>query len=787
MLTLHRKLWRDLADMKGQVAAIAVVIAAGVMTLIIAVSSLDSIRLSKERFYTSHEFADLFVSLTRAPDHLQASLANIPGVARAETRVVAPLRLAVDGDERPIRGLMISLPEGQQPMLNRLSLVSGRLPDSGRSDEVVVSASFAEAHGLEPGDRFRAIIRGREQALTLSGTALSPEFVYQVAPGDLLPDYERFAVVWMNRRALANAFAMDGAFNAALFRLQDDAVAASVIEQIDLLLARYGGLGAHDRHDVISHRMLSEEIAQLRVTAVVLPALFLGVSAFLLSVLMGRIVTTQRQQIAVIKAFGYHDHELALHYALLTLLMVAIGVALGGGLGWWASDAMARLYADYFRFPETVTRIQPRVIGLGLLVSLLAAGLGTWRAVVAAVRLAPAEAMRPPPPPVFQSGWLDRSRLGRWLAQTTRIALRNLLRHPLKSGLTALGVGLSGALLLLGSYQFGAVSHVIDLQYRLVMTMDTHVQFSEPTPLRVREEIAALPGVLAIETYRQAPVRLSHGRRTERTALLGLEPDGPLRGLVDRQERPIRLPDEGLFMTRFLADQLELQVGDPVEIQLLDGAQRELTLPLAGVFDEPFGVSAYMAREALNTLLREGPAVSGAWLLTDPEQRDALQQRLWEAPRVAGIGRIGAGEDGISDYLDDTVLSLMGILLLLAGSIAFALVYNNARIAFAERMRELATLRVLGFGRWQVAWVLIAEVVVLTLLALPLGFAFGTLFAWLLSLAFSMDMLRVPFHITPFSYAFSAAGVIAAASLSVLMIARRLYRLDMVSSLKSVE
>ena len=787
MLTLYRKLWRDLSGMKGQVAAIAVVIAAGVMTLMISVSSLDSIRLSKERFYASHEFADLFVNLTRAPDHLQASLADIPGVARAETRVVAPLRLAVDGDERPIRGLAISLPDGQQPLLNQLSLVSGRLPEVGRSDEVVVSAPFAEAHGLKPGDAFRAIIRGREQRLTLSGTALSPEFIYQVAPGDLLPDYERFAVVWMNRRALANAFAMDGAFNSVLFSLQSGARPEPVIEAIDWQLARYGGLGAHDRQDVISHRMLSEEIAQLQVTSVVLPALFMGVSAFLLSVLMGRIVTTQRQQIAVIKAFGYHNGELAMHYALLTLLIVAIGVALGGGLGWWASDAMARLYAEYFRFPETVTRIQPRVIALGLLVSLLAAGLGTWRAVMAAIRLAPAEAMRPPPPPVFSSGWLDRSRWGRWLAQSTRIALRNLLRHPLKSGLTALGVGLSGALLLLGSYQFGAVSHVIDLQYRLVMTMDTHVRFTDPTPLRVREELAALPGVLAIETYRQAPVRLSHGHFSERSVILGLDPGGPLRGLIDRQQQPISLPEEGLFMTRFLADQLGLQVGDQVEVEWLEGAQGQVVVPLAGLFDEPFGVSSYMARASLNALLREGPTVSGAWLLTDPLERDALQQHLWQAPRVASIGRIGAAEDGISDYLEDTVLSLMAVLLLLAGSIAFALVYNNARIAFAERMRELATLRVLGFGRWQVAWVLVAEVVVLTLLAVPLGFAFGTLFAWLLSLAFSMDMLRVPFHITPFSFAFSAAGVMAAASLSVLMIARRLYQLDMVSSLKSVE
>jgi putative ABC transport system permease protein len=787
MRTLHRKLLRDLAGMKGQIAAIAVVMAAGVMTLILAVTSLDSIRLSMERFYSSYQFADLFASVTRAPDTLIERLREIEGINLVETRVVAPLRLEVPGYADPVRGHVHSIPDGRQPLLNRLHLVTGSLPEAGHSDQVLVSQPFAQAHGLEVGDRLSAIIRGRHETLTVIGVALSPEFVYQVSPTDLLPDYERYAVLWMNRRALGHAFGMDGAFNSMLASVQTGADPDGVIERIDRLLAPYGGIGAHDRDDLMSHRMLTEEIAQLRVMSVVLPGIFMGVSAFLLSVLMGRIVSTQRQQIAVIKAFGYFDSDLAVHYALLTGLIVAVGVALGIVLGSWAGDAMAALYAEYFRFPETITRLQARVIVLAAMVSAFAAGLGTFRAVAAAVRLPPAEAMRPPAPAQFRQSAFDRSRAGRWLAQTTRIMLRNVSRHPLKSGMTVVGIALSGSLLLVGSYQFNAVSHMVDLQYREVMKMDAHVTFIEPTSARVLSEIRALPGVQYAEGYRSVPVRLKNGHRSERTAILGLPEAPALRGLIDAELRPVTLPPEGLFMTRYLVDELGLSLGDRVEVEVLEGHRRIIEIPLAGALDEPLGVSGYMNLAALNSIMREGPALSGAWLMLDRDRREELYERLWEAPRVAGIGLISESEDGLREYMEDTVLVMMTILLVLAGSITFALVYNNARIAFAERSRELATLRVLGFSRGQVGWVLVGEVALLTAIAIPLGWLLGTGFSWLLSLAFDMDMLRVPFHITHQTYAFSAAGVLLASSLSVILIVRRLRTLDMVSALKSIE
>lgn len=787
MRALHRKLLRDFVGLKGQMAAIGVVIAAGVMTLLISLSTLDALQLTRARYYQDYKFADVFADLKRAPDGLIERLREIPGIDYLETRVRAPVRIDVAGFADPVRGDAVSIPDGSQPELNRLHIREGRLPLAGRSDEVAVSEPFARAHGLRPGDSLRAIIRGGYEELTIVGIALSPEFVYQVGPADLLPDHARYAVLWMNRRALANAFAMEGAFNNVVLTLHAGTSEQRVIEALDLLLDRYGGVGAYGREDQNSHRFLSEEIDQLRVMASILPTIFLGVAAFLLHVLMNRIIRLQREQIAVLKAFGYSNAAIGAHYAMLTGTIVLVGSVAGAVLGQWAGEALAGVYEEYFQFPELITRFQPRLVLLAVGVAGGSATAGTFAAVRSAVKLPPAEAMRPPPPERYRRGWIESSAAGRLLGQPTRIIIRNLSRHPLKSTFSIAGIALSASLLLVGSFQFGAVEGLIDTQYRLVLNMDVDVVLTDPVSERAVTELRHLPGVRYVEGYRSAPVRLVSGTSDYRTAIVGTEAGSTMRRLLDRENVPVVLPEEGLFLTRYLADYLGVGIGESVQVEILEGRRETVRATLAGVVDEPVGVSGYMERRALNRMLKEGPSISGAWLLTDPAEQASLYRELWELPSVAGIGTVAEAARNIRDYMKDTVLIFMGILLVLAGSIAFAVVYNNARITFAERARELATLRVLGFTRGEVAWILVGEIGILTAVAIPAGWGIGIAFAWTLNHAMAMDIFRIPFVMTARPLAFSAGGVVVASTLALLLMIRRLFRLDMVSALKSVE
>lgn len=785
MRAINRKLIRDILSFKGQIAAISVVTGAGVMVLILFVTTLDAIKHSRDRYYQLYNFAHVFSDIKRAPERVSELIREIPGVNIVETRVQGAVRLSVEDFDDPVQGLIISIPDGRQPLLNRLHLREGFMPESMQANHVVVSEPFAKAHDLRTGHTLEAIIKGRMETLTISGIAISPEFVYQIGPADLIPDYKRFTILWMNRGSLDGAFGMDGAFNNLILSLQAGADEKMVIDAVDHVLGPYGSIGAFGRRDQTSNRFLEEELSQLRIMTIVLPAIFLGVSAFLLNVLMARIIRTQRQQIALLKAFGYSNAEICIHFLLLTTLIVCIGAFIGVGLGAWSADGISDLYAEYFRFPEMRFGLQPWTIILAVTVAFGAGFLGTFRAVVQAVRQAPAEAMRPPGPERFTRGFIEGSIFGRIFSQPSRIIFRNLSRYRFKSLMSILGIGLSGSLLLLGSYQFGSVNHMLDIQYRLVQQMDVHIRFNEQVSLNARAELLVLPGVHYVETYRSVPTRLRHKRSEYRTSIMGMEKNPNLRIILGPDHKPVSPPDEGLLMTLYLADYLGASVGDFIQVEIMEGHRRSLEIPLAGIVDEPIGISTYMSRGTLNAIMREGPAISGAWLLTDKTRHGELFDKLWDMPQVAGISLISRDESNIRDYIQDTVLIFMAILLLLAGSISFAVVYNNARVAFAERVRELATLRVLGFTRAEVAWILIGEIGLITFLSIPLGWAMGTGFAFLLNKSLSTDLFRLPFTVGPDIYAFSTGGVLLASALSTAFIARKLRQLDMVLALKT--
>jgi putative ABC transport system permease protein len=784
---LNKKLLRDAKSLWGQLSAIVMVLGAGVMTLVVSVGTVDALKATQAEFYEAMAFGEIFVDLKRAPNHVAADLLEIPGIRQLETRIQAPIRISVLGFSDPIRGLMISIPDGAQPNLSQLYLREGRLPQAQQGHEIVVSDGFAIAHGLGVGDQVGAIVQGQMQQLTITGIALSPEFIYQRSPTDLFPDPLRYGVFWINRQALENLYGMQGAFNQAVMTHQSDASLHAVIDAIDQQLKPYGGRGAYGRDVHMSHRFLSEEIRQLNIMGIALPIIFLGVAAFLLNVLISRLLTQQSQDIAMLKAFGYSARAIGAHYSQLTAAIVLVGVAIGTALGTWSSGAMAQLYLDFFRFPSMEVGVGPLLVFQALVITGFAAFVGTWRVIYRVMRLAPAKAMQPPTPTAFKKGWLEALGTLKGLSQPKRIIIRNLARHRYKATLSILGIALSGALLLVGSYQFAATDQLLDVQFRLIEKADLRVVFTQPTHESALTELSHLPGALHAEGFRQVPIRLIRGHQTHRTGLLGIHNRTSLYALLDQRQRMIQLPDEGLVLSAYLAAQMSLSIGDAVWIEVMEGAQPILQTVVVDTVDDWVGVSAYMSQPALNRLLGEGPIINGAWLLVDGVERQMLFDQLWEMPGVAGVGVIHLAESQIRAFIRDSILVMMGVLLLMAGGIAFGVIYNNARLSFSERAREIATLRVLGYTRQEVAFILIGEIALLTVIAIPIGWAIGALMAQALTQTFSVEIMRIPFVITKEAYALSALGIVLASIASTALILPRLQRLNMVMALKTVE
>jgi putative ABC transport system permease protein len=784
---LTRKLLRDLWHMRGQALAIAMVIAGGVATWIISYSTIDSLELTQAAFYRENRFAEVFATLKRAPESLEDSIAAIPGVAAVETRTVTQATLEVAGFDDPATGLMVSIPDQGEARLNRLYLRNGRLPAPRAESEAVVSEPFAEAHGLHAGDTLAAIINGRRQRLTLVGIGLSPEYIYQIRPGDLFPDYQRYAILWMREEPLSAAQGTKDAFNNVVLALDQGAEEKDAIERLDRLLKPYGGTGAYGRDDQMSHQYLSQEVKQLKSSAGIVPIIFLGVAAFLLNVVIARTVDQQRDQVAVLKAFGYANRAIGLHYAGLILLIVAVGAVPGVLAGAWAGNGLARLYSQFFRYPYLHYVLAPKVVVSGVGIAAAAALLGALRAVRKASRLPPAEAMRPEPPAVYRPTLIERAGLQRWFDQPTRMVLRHIERKPGKSVLSVLGIAMAGAILMVGGFQKDAIDYMIDVQFGLAQREDLTVTFTEPTARKALFELARLPGVFRAEPFRAVPVELRAGHRTYRTAIRGFENRSELHRALSADLRPIELPPEGLLLTDHLGDKLGVKPGDWITVEVQEGAQPVRQVRVAGLVSEFIGIAAYMRLDALNRMMQEGPLVSGAFLAVDRNRQGQIFDALKARPRVAGTAIREVAIRTFYETMGETLLIFALVNTVLAGSIAFGVVYNSARITLSETGRELASLRVLGFTRGEVAYILIGELGVITLTAIPAGFFIGYEFCRLISENLTSDLYRVPLVIEPGTYGFSAAVVLGASVISALLMARNLYHLDLVAVLKTRE
>lgn len=784
---LTKMLLRDLWKMRGQIMAAALVVACGIGSLVATRGTYQSLLEARANYYEANRFADVFAHLKRAPEALAEDIRRIPGVAQVRTRIVADVMLDVPGLAEPATGRLVSIPERRTPMLNDLQLVRGHYVTPGSADQVLVSEAFARANKLEVGDKVGAVLHGRWKELAVVGIALTPEFVYEVGSGMLFPDNKRFGVLWMAREAMGPAFDMDGAFNDVALSLAAGAREQEVILALDGLLRRYGGLSAYARSEQLSHRFLEDELGEIRIMTTFIPSLFLGVAAFLLYVVLSRLVATQRTEIGLLKAFGRTNLRVGLHYLLLAMATVGIGLVVGLPLGVYLGGVFVDVYKDYFHFPNLYFVVRPELLLLATGVSVLAAAGGAITSVWRAVSLPPAEAMRPEPPAKFRAGVLERGGVARRLPASLRMIARNLARKPLKALLAVIGIAFSIGLMLVGQFILDGANHMMAVQFEHVQRDDVTVLYNEPRASRATQEIAGLQGVLRAESFRVVPAWFRYENRSKRIEVTGLLPDHDLRQLLDENLWPVQLPREGLLLSAKLAEILGVSPGNVVTMEVLEGARTEHQVPVAGLVDEMLGLNAYMDGRALARLLREDDSTSGAYLRVQSDQAAQVYAQLKRMPAVAGVAVSSAMLAGLRETLERTFSFFSFVLVIFSCVIIGGMVYNSLRIALSERGNELASLCVLGFTQREVSFLLLGEQALLMLLAIPLGLAIGYGLCAALVPVFDRELFRLPLVLDKWSYVYPVVAALFAATVSSWLVARRIKHLDLIAVLKTRE
>jgi putative ABC transport system permease protein len=786
MTALHRKLLRDLWLLRGPALAIGLVMASGVATFVMSLSTLSTLYRTQSAYYERYRFADVFIRVKRAPETLAQRLSEIPGVMRAQTRIVQYVNLDLPMMSEPATGRLLSLPDRGTPVLNGLHVKTGRWPEPERVNEVLVSDGFAAAHRLQPGDRIRAILNGRRQEMRIVGIALSPEFIYQIREGDILPDDQRFGIFWMRRRALEAAFQMEGAFNEVVLAVSPSADQLEILRRADQLTAPYGGTGAYGRSEQASHKFVSNEMNELRGMALVIPTIFLLVAAWLLQVVVSRLIATQREQIATLRAFGYTPVEIGGHYFQMVLVMTWMGAAVGIVAGVWLGRGVATMYSRFFHFPSLEFHLDGRVALAAISVSTLAAIAAVVKPVWNAMRLPPAAAMSPEVPAVFGTTWLEAQAVF-WRAPIdVRMILRQMARRPTSAAVTCLGISLAVAILILGQFMLDGLNYVMESEFNVAQRQDMTLTFAEPTNSRILSEVTHLPGVLSAEAFRAVSVRLRSGHQSRRLGLMGLQENSRLFRVADTHRNAQAIPSSGMILSQRLAQVLSVEPGQWITVEVLEGKRPTKLVRVVGVVADFQGEAAFARIDVVQRLLREGNAVTGVFLAVDPLRTRDLYRELKRTPRLVSASLKGSALESLRKTIVSNILRMRAFNVAFACFIACGVVYNSARIMLAERSRELATLRVIGFTHGEISRILLGELAILTLLAIPLGIGIGHLLAdFVIQIAYDTELFRIPLVISRKTDAFAALVTLLAAIATGLLVTRRLSQLDLVAVLKA--
>lgn len=792
MRVLDRKLAREIKSTGGLLVAVTSVMAVGVACYVALGSAYQSLSIAQRRYYAECRMADFSIELKKVPVTELAAVAELAGVAEIRPRISFFATVDLERVAEPLNGLVLSLPDRRARVPNDVVLKRGGYFTARRASEVIVNEPFARRHGLHPGQRVHLLLNQQRQELFIVGTATSSEFTYLLGPGAITPDPEHFGVFYIKQTFAEEVFNFQGAANQVLGRLAADARQRpdEVLRRAESLLAPYGVFSTTPLAEQASHRFVTNEIEGLEAFGVINPAIFLSVAAIVLNVLMSRLAEQQRVVVGTLKALGYGDWQLFAHFVKFALAVGLASGLLGAGLGYALAGAMTSIYRQFFEFPTLANRFYPGIAAKGIALSLACALAGSLHGARAVLRLEPADAMRPRPPARGGAIWLERF-VGFWrrLSFGWRMTLRSAFRHRLRTaaGLFAAAMGaciLANALMLVR-----ATSYLVDFQFRQIQRSDIDLTFKDEQGPDALWEVRRLPGVDYAEPVLDVACTFTNGSHARKGGITGLAPGARLTVPRDRAGRPLAIPPAGLAMSRKLAELLHLSRGDTVTIHPVKGLREPRAAPVAEIADSYLGLAVYADLYYLSRLVGEPVALTGAQLALRPDRR--LRQALYgELKQLPGLQAVSARADAIRSVTDTVVKNqrvFIGLLVLFAGAIFFGSVLNASLISLAERQREVATWRALGYGEWQVGGLFLRESMLANLLGTLLGLPLGYLLNVGITMAYNTDLFRIPVVDPTWSWGWTVVVGSLFALLAHGCVQWTIQRMDWLDALKTKE
>lgn len=781
---LRRKMWRDLLENKTAYLACAAVIAVGLMVFVAMTVVFQSLSEGRDSFYRDYRFADGFARVRAISEAQVKRLAMLEGIDRLEGRLVRDARVLFPDREENVFLRLVSIVPDQDDRLNNVLISEGSLPSAGTRG-ILLDPDFMAANGLSPGSSLQVLINGEKVALDVTGAGSSPEYIYAMRTlMDLFPDPSTFGIAYLPLDVMQELWGQK-ALNDLSFILAAGYTFREVENSLKTRLEPYGLETLYARKDHPSEAMLSQELQGLQAMVNSMPLLFLAIAAMIMYILLKRMVEQQRGQIGTLKAFGFSGREILFHYLAYALVISAAGGLAGGLLGSWLTYPMMTMYETYFNIPGLTGRLSGTHLLTGLLFSLCFGALAGYLGAQGVLALLPAEAMRPAAPPLAKRTLLEGWRLY-WNCLTVqgKMATRNLFRSKARSFLTMLGVMSAFSLTATTGYFLSMIDVVLLDQFTTVQTHDIKVVFNAPADYRnVQRELARLPGINRVEAFLEAPAKLKHGWLENDAVILGIERDSVLYNLLDRRRKRVPLPPYGIVLSQKLAESLQANVGDKLEVESPFAADSPVYTRVSQIVPQHLGINAYMELGALSRMLGRNYLGTAMLLAATEGTYPELKERFRESQLVFAVEEKGALLQKFNEMMDSYgyTVWLMAVFGLLTG---FAVIYNSGLVSLSERKRELASLRVLGLTSGEVLQVLTFEQWFISLFGILTGVPVTMLLIYAMAGATESELFSFPVLFEWQPFIIGALGTAASSWLTHQVLAVKVRRLSMVEVLK---
>lgn len=778
MKKLNLRLLRHMRQAKGQFIALALVIVLGLMMFVAMNSAYVNLKASLDEHYEVHRLADVFAEVMKISSSDVEGLKTHVQVQAVEGRFVYDVPLNVQSEEKVRVRLISSL--YSKDSLNKLHALKG-LNYVTSSDECLVIEKFADARHIQLGDVITPHIGGRDYHLKVVGIVSSPEYVYLMEnEKSLLPAPTKFGVVYTTEAFIKQSIGVGDHYNQLLFDLKDPSYADAYIKLLEHQLEAFGVGRIYSRKDQLSNRMVHEEMKGLEQSASTVPMLFLGVAAFIMGVMINRLVKNDRLAIGILKSMGYSDRDILLHYTKLSVIVGFVGGVGGVGLGYGLSLQFTNIYNDFFSIPELTLVFKPELILMSAvlvaLFSVLAGLLGARKSLA----ISPAESMRPEPPKTGRRIFLETTRFWRSLSFSNKMVLRNVLRSRKRVVFIALGIALTFVVTLVPFYMLSAFSGMFDKMYDEFQTMDYVINFSYGLEESVVNDFKNTLKISEVEGKLEFPFELRHEWRTKVTPIIGLEKDSIFFNFVDEKDKPIFLKKGDFFLSEGLARSLDIEVGEEIAIESFIPHREDVVVRLTGIIKQNLGANGYMLLEDMQKLLLDQGYVNGLYVGTETSLKESLETYK----NIASIQSSQDLKNTFEEFLGLVYASLT-FLIVFGGILGFAIVYNSAVIAINERQLELSSLRVMGFTKNEIFVGLIKENMIYGFVGIIVGIPLGSWLLRVISRTFSTDIYAFDVTLEWHHYLLTGTTVFGFIVVALLATYKKIHGLNFIEALKN--